>query len=58
MTTLEIQETETRITKMVAETQKLVAETQKVKTDRIWVPVATTAGIVIAIMTILERLLA
>lgn len=57
VTELEMVKTQTEITKMVAETQKLVAETAKVRTDRIWVPVATTAGLVVAVMTILDRLL-
>ena len=55
---LKLKETEARITKMLEETHKIIAETRKINTDRVWVPVAATAGIVVAIMTVLDRLIA
>ena len=45
------------ISKMTAETAKLNAETAKIARERFWIPFTIFAGVLVAVLTVLPRLL-
>ena len=44
------------IAKLMAETEKLHAETDKISRERFWIPFTVSVGVIVAIVTVLPRL--